>query len=54
MNEFDYRIVRRMKVECYPAFNYARDKHETSVSDKGASFHAEGLSLGLASTIPLG
>jgi GH15 family glucan-1,4-alpha-glucosidase len=62
VNEFDYRIVRRlkgihgrvrMKVECYPAFNYARDKHETSVSGKGASFHAEGLSLGLASTIPL-
>ncbi len=62
MNEFDYRIVRRlkgihgrvrMKVECYPAFNYARDKHDTSVSDKGASFHAEGLSMGLASTIPL-
>ncbi len=62
VNEFDYRIVRRlkgihgrvrMKVECYPAFNYALDKHETSVSQKGASFHTEGLSMGLASTIPL-
>jgi len=62
VNESDYRIVRRlkgihgrvrMKVECYPAFNYARDRHETSVSDKGASFHAVGLSMGLASTIPL-
>jgi len=62
VNEYDYRIVRRlkgihgrvrMKVECYPAFNYGRDKHETSVSGKGASFHGVGLSMGLASTIPL-
>ncbi|KPL14803.1 MAG: glucoamylase [Bacteroides sp. SM23_62] len=58
----DYRIVRRlrgihgrvrMRIECYPAFNYAMDKHETSLSGKGASFHSSALSLGLASTIPL-
>jgi GH15 family glucan-1,4-alpha-glucosidase len=62
VNEFDYRIVRRlkcvhgkvrMKLECYPAFCYAMDTHETTLSDKGATFHAPGLSLGLASTIPL-
>jgi GH15 family glucan-1,4-alpha-glucosidase len=62
INEFDYRIVRRvrgihgkvsMKVECYPAFNYARDSHETVISKKGASFHSRDLSLGLASNIPL-
>ncbi|MCK4853026.1 MAG: glycoside hydrolase family 15 protein [Bacteroidales bacterium] len=62
VNEFDYRIVRRlkcvhgrvrMKLECYPAFNYAMDTHETTLSEKGATFHAPGLSLGLASTIPL-
>lgn len=62
VNEFDYRIVRRvkgvhgrmrMKLECYPAFNYALDKHETSLSGKGASFHTPDLSMGLASTIPL-
>jgi len=62
VNELDYRIVRRvkgihgrmrMKMECYPAFNYALNKHETSLSDKGASFHTPDLSMGLASTIPL-
>jgi GH15 family glucan-1,4-alpha-glucosidase len=62
-NDFDYRIVRRvrgihgkvrMKLECYPAFDYAREKHETSISEKGASFHTAALSLGLASTISLG
>ena len=62
VNEFDYRIVRRVKgihgrmrmnLECYPAFNYALEKHETTLSDKGASFHTPKLSMGLASTIPL-
>ena len=62
VNEFDYRIVRRlkgihgrvrMKLECYPAFNYAMDSHETTLSEKGATFHSSGLSLGLASTITL-
>ena len=61
-NEFDYRIVRRLKgihgkvnmrMECYPAFNYAREKHETSLSHQGASFHTKELSMGLASTVPL-
>ena len=62
VNEYDYRIVRRvrgihgkvrMKVECYPAFNYARDSHETVITPGGASFHSLGLSLGLASNITL-
>ena len=62
VNEFDYRIVRRlkgihgrvrMKLECYPAFNYAMDSHETTLSEKGVTFHSSGLSLGLASTITL-
>jgi GH15 family glucan-1,4-alpha-glucosidase len=62
LNEFDYRIVRRvrvvhgrmrMKMECFPAFNYAMDRHETVISDRGASFHAPDLSMGLASNIPL-
>jgi GH15 family glucan-1,4-alpha-glucosidase len=62
VNDNDYRIVRRirgihgkvrMKVECYPAFNYAQDSHETYISNRGASFHSEDLSLGLASNIPL-
>jgi len=60
--EEDYRIVRRvkgvhgnvgMKVECKPAFNYARDDHEVVITDKGAAFHSQNLSIGLASTISL-
>ncbi len=62
VDEFDYRIVRRvrgihgnmrMKVECYPAFNYALTKHETHISERGASFHTPELSMALGSTIPL-
>jgi len=62
VDEYDYRIVRRvkgihgrmrMKLECYPAFNFALDKHETTLSVKGASFHTPELSMGLASTVPL-
>ncbi len=60
--EEDFRIVRRvkgvhgkvkMKILCLPAFNYARDEHELSVTDKGAAFHSSSLSLGLASSTPL-
>jgi GH15 family glucan-1,4-alpha-glucosidase len=56
------QVVRRVemvrgsmafKMECYPAFNYARDVHETRISGNGAAFHAPGLSLGLASAVPL-
>jgi len=62
VNENDYRIIRRvrgihgkmrMKMECYPAFNYAREKHESVLSEKGVSFHTAKLSMALASTIPL-
>jgi GH15 family glucan-1,4-alpha-glucosidase len=62
VTEFDYRIIRRikgihgrmkMKVECYPAFNYALDTHQTTVSELGASFQTPNLNMGLASTIPL-
>jgi GH15 family glucan-1,4-alpha-glucosidase len=41
------------RVVCAPAFNYARDRHETILSAEGACFHAPGLSLGLATRIPL-
>ncbi len=45
------RMAYRM--ECMPAFNFARDAHDTRVSKEGASFHAPGMSLGLASPVPL-
>jgi GH15 family glucan-1,4-alpha-glucosidase len=41
------------RMECHPAFNYARDRHETHTSVDGACFHSPGLSLGLATRVPL-
>ncbi len=32
-------------VTCQPAFNYARDDHQTEISADGASFHSHSLSL---------
>ncbi len=57
-----HRLVRRVagirgtvrfRMECSPAFNYARDDHTTIVSDAGAVFTSSGLKLGLYSTTPL-
>ncbi len=45
------RITFRM--ECRPAFNYARDAHTTRVVKGGAIFASPKLDLGLASQIPL-
>jgi GH15 family glucan-1,4-alpha-glucosidase len=42
-----------LRLECYPAFNYARDEHQTVVFPEGAGFHAPGLSLGLAAPVSL-
>ncbi len=41
------------RLECFPAFNYARDPHTTTLTSEGACFEAPGLSLWLGSTIPL-
>ncbi|MCH7615449.1 MAG: glycoside hydrolase family 15 protein, partial [Nitrospinae bacterium] len=55
-------IVRRVqairgnvtfRLECFPAFNYARDVHTTSVTPDGVCFSANSLHLRLGSTIPL-
>jgi GH15 family glucan-1,4-alpha-glucosidase len=57
-----HELIRRVEVvrgemafwmECSPAFNYARDAHETEISAEGASFHSPQLSLGLATSVPL-
>src|SRR5215212_11781511 len=57
-----HELIRRVEVvrgemafrmECSPAFDYARDGHETKISAKGASFHSPQLSLGLASGVTL-
>jgi GH15 family glucan-1,4-alpha-glucosidase len=60
--EHEHHLVRSVAVvrgslsfemDCRPAFNYARDEHETSLSEGGAVFHSRTLCLGLASSIPL-
>ncbi len=43
----------RLRVECFPAFDYGRARHETRVVPGGAAFHSDELSLGLATEIPL-
>ena len=50
------RVVRGalpLRVECRPAFDYARAKHDTTVNEHGARFDGPGLSLGLAASVPL-
>jgi GH15 family glucan-1,4-alpha-glucosidase len=41
------------RLECRPAFNYARTKHQTHLSEQGARFDGPDMSLGLASPVPL-
>ncbi|HZU85729.1 MAG TPA: trehalase-like domain-containing protein, partial [Polyangiaceae bacterium] len=50
------RVVRGrmpLRMECRPAFDYARARHVTELDAHGARFHAPGLSLGLAASVPL-
>jgi GH15 family glucan-1,4-alpha-glucosidase len=56
------QLIRRVRVvrgrvpfhlECRPAFDYARAQHETHLSEQGARFDGPGLSLDLASPVPL-
>jgi GH15 family glucan-1,4-alpha-glucosidase len=56
------RLVRRvtatrgsmkLRLDCEPACNYGRDPHEVEIRRDGAVFRSRGLSLGLASDIPL-
>jgi GH15 family glucan-1,4-alpha-glucosidase len=41
------------RLECHPAFNYARDDHEVEIAPEGAVFRSAGLSMGLSARIPL-
>ncbi len=56
------QLIRRVKVvrgvvtfrmECFPAFDYAREEHETEISDEGVCFRSPRLSLGLTASVPL-
>lgn len=61
-SEYDYRIIRRvkgingkvrMRMECKPGFNYARDPHELQITEEGATFRNRTLAMDLDSTLPL-
>ena len=41
------------RVECAPAFNYARNRHKTTITREGVAFESSDLSLGLVTDIPL-
>ncbi len=43
----------RFKLECTPAFNYGRDRHQTEVLKEGVMFRGPRIAVGLASPIPL-
>jgi GH15 family glucan-1,4-alpha-glucosidase len=43
----------RFRMRCHPAFNYARDPHETEITPSGAAFRSADLSLELTSEVPL-
>ena len=43
----------RFRVECRPSFNYARDRHVTTILPGGARFDSPALSLWLSSPVPL-
>ena len=47
------RGTMAFRMECLPAFNYARDHHETHITESGAIFHSPALSLKLSATVPL-
>ena len=42
-----------LRMECRPAFNYARDAHEAERVESGAIFRTPELTLGLATAVPL-
>lgn len=47
------RCQMTFRMECYPAFNYARDRHQVKLTEHGAVFHSPALSLGLSTEVEL-
>ena len=43
----------KFRMECFPAFNYARDAHTVQIEEKGAKFVSPHLRLALAADVPL-
>ena len=57
-----HTLIRRVNVvrgtmpflmECHPAFNYARDGHDTTIAADGASFQSAKTGLQLSTSVPL-
>ena len=57
-----HRLIRRVsvvrgslsfRVECQPAFNFAREPHRTDIVAGGACFRSRNLQFGLATKIPV-
>jgi len=57
-----HQVVRRVRVvrgemgfrmQCSPAFDYARGEHETEITPEGAAFRTPDLCLGLSTSVPL-
>src|SRR5262245_33167319 len=50
------KVVRgtvSFRVVCHPAFDYGRDRHETTIGPRGAIFRTPSLALALDTGIPL-
>ena len=50
------KVVRgtmSFRLDCRPAFNYARDEHQVEISSHGACFRSRELSLALRARVPL-
>ena len=47
------RGAMRLRMQCRPAFDYARAAHSIEIRPEGACFHARGLSLALTGSVPL-
>ena len=47
------RGCMKFRMECFPAFNYARDKHTVELAKSGARFLSPNLKLALAADVPL-
>jgi GH15 family glucan-1,4-alpha-glucosidase len=43
----------KFRLTCRPAFNYARDEHQTTINDRGAVFRHAGLGLRLDAPVPV-
>ena len=47
------RGTMTFRMECFPAFNFARNRHEVYVNGNGADMISEGITIRLSCTMPL-